>query len=150
MGGYVYRRVLSALPTGAYAFGDYCSGEVWIWNNSAAELILNTAKNIVSFGEDEDGELYICYSNGQIDEMVRATAPVSGRVFTPDGRGLRNASVVLTDSNGIARTVTTSSFGVYQFDGVATGQTVTIKVFSKLYRFTMQSLNVDGALTNID
>ena len=148
-GGYVYRGALSALPVGAYTFADYCTGEVWIWNNNAAELILDTPRQIVSFGEDEDGELYICYSNGQIDAMVRATAPVSGRVTTPDDRGLRGAVVTLADSSG-TRTTTTSSLGFYQFDGVTTGQDCTIKVFSKLYRFTMQTITVDGALSNVN
>src|SRR6266700_3451828 len=41
---------------------------------------------------------------------------VSGRVTTPDGRGLRNAVVKITDSLGFTRSVTTSSFGFYSFD----------------------------------
>src|SRR5438445_11661629 len=40
---------------------------------------------------------------------------VSGKVSTPDGRGLRNAIVTITDSLGVKRTVTTSSFGFYVF-----------------------------------
>src|SRR5258706_3724997 len=40
-----------------------------------------------------------------------AGVSVSGHVFTPDGRGLRNARVVLTDSLNLSQQVTTSSFG---------------------------------------
>jgi len=71
-GGYVYRGSLGSLPTGAYTFADYCSGELWILQNGQQVLLQSTHKNIVSFGEDEDGELYICYAQGQIDKITRA------------------------------------------------------------------------------
>jgi len=79
-----------------------------------------------------------------------AGVSVSGRVLTPDGRGLRNARVVLTDSHGVARTVTTSSFGTYQFDDVAAGETYVIGVVSKLYRFSSQLVTVSDTLKNVD
>ncbi len=74
-GGYVYRGGLGSLPNGAYTFADYCSGEIWMWNNNAQTLLQDTPRNVVSFGEDEDGELYVCYSNGQIDKISRSKAP---------------------------------------------------------------------------
>ena len=75
---------------------------------------------------------------------------LSGRVLTPDVRGLRNATMSITDSNGIRRTTTTSSFGFYQFDNVLIGGTYTIAVSSRLYRFAPQVLQVTDTLTNID
>ena len=93
--------------------------------------------------------------NGIVDigafELQAATeVSVSGRVMTPDGRGLRNATVSITDSLGVRRTVTTSSFGFYQFDNVAVGPGYMMAVSSKLYRFAALSLNVSGELTNVD
>jgi len=79
-----------------------------------------------------------------------AGVSVSGRVTTPDGRGLRNARVVITDSHGVARTVTTSSFGFYQFDDVAVGENYVIGVVSKQYRFSSQLIQVADTLTNVD
>ncbi|KXK02941.1 MAG: glucose/sorbosone dehydrogenase-like protein [Acidobacteria bacterium OLB17] len=73
-GGYVYRGTQGSLPDGAYVFGDYCSGEIWYWYKGQATLIQNTPRNILSFGEDELGEIYVCYGNGQIDKIVRAEA----------------------------------------------------------------------------
>jgi glucose/arabinose dehydrogenase len=73
-GGYVYRGGLGSMPNGAYVFGDYCSGEIFMWNNNQQTLLLDTPRSIVSFGEDEAGELYICYNNGQIDKITRAKA----------------------------------------------------------------------------
>lgn len=73
-GGYVYRGGLGSMPNGAYTFADYCSGELWMWNNAAQSLLRDTPLQVVSFGEDEQGEIYACYSNGQIDKITRARA----------------------------------------------------------------------------
>ena len=75
---------------------------------------------------------------------------ISGRVSTPDSRGLRNAGVSITDSNGVTRTATTSSFGFYSFDNVATAGPYTIRINSRLYRFASRTLPVNDTLTNID
>ena len=77
-------------------------------------------------------------------------ASISGRVTTPSGTGLRNATVFLQDSTGVRRTATTSSFGFYQFDNVDTGKTYTMGVISRLYRFANRSINLTGNLTNVD
>lgn len=75
---------------------------------------------------------------------------VSGRVTTPGGQNLRNAVVSMIDSAGVRRTATTSSFGLYSFDGVRTGDTYTMTVASKRYRFTPRILQIDTNLTNVD
>ena len=81
---------------------------------------------------------------------VSANATVSGRVLTSDGRGLRNATMSITDSNGITRTTTTSTFGLFSFDNVATGGTYTFRVTSRLYRFAPVTVRVDGNLALAD
>jgi len=73
-GGYVYRGTLGSLPAGAYTYADYCSGEIWYRQNGQTVLVQDTPRFVVSFGEDDDGEIYVCYSNGQIDKIVRAKA----------------------------------------------------------------------------
>jgi len=75
---------------------------------------------------------------------------VSGRVTTPGGQNLRNAVVSIIDPQGVRRTATTSSFGIYSFDSVRTGDTYTLTVASKRYRFTPKVLQIDTALTNVD
>ena len=75
---------------------------------------------------------------------------VSGRVLTSDGRGLRNATVSITDASGIRRITTTSSFGFYQFDNVLSYQTYTFNVFSRLFRFAPRVLQVTDTLTTLD
>lgn len=73
-GGYVYRGTQGALPNGAYTYADYCSGEIWYWFNNAQTLITDTTRNVVSFGEDQNGEVYVCFNNGTIDKIVRSNA----------------------------------------------------------------------------
>ena len=73
-GGYVYRGTLGALPTGAYTFGDYCTGEIWMWDGSNQILLADTTRNISSFGEDEDGEIYVVGLGGTVEKIVRAQA----------------------------------------------------------------------------
>lgn len=75
---------------------------------------------------------------------------VSGRVLTSDGRGLRTATVSITDSNNVKRTATTSSFGFYSFDTVQTGQNYTIAISSRSYRFASRVVSVAGDLTDVD
>lgn len=85
-------------------------------------------------------------------EILAATAngvEVSGRVTTPDGRGLRNAEVVITDSRGNLRTVTTSAFGHYSFTDIEPG-TYVVSVNSRRYRFGMRVLEVADNLTDVD
>ena len=77
-------------------------------------------------------------------------ATVSGRVLTPAGLGLRNATVSLTDSQGVRRTAVTTSFGFYSFDNVRTGASYTIAVSSKRFRFAPQTVPVNGNLTLAD
>ena len=71
-----------------------------------------------------------------------AMVSIGGRILTPDGRGLRNATVILTDSGGNTRTARSTTFGYYRFNDIAAGQTVIITIVSKRYRFAPQVVSV--------
>ena len=93
------------------------------------------------------------FSGGWGLELLPSTAAgveVSGRVVTPDGRGLRNAQVIITDSNGLRRTATTSSFGYYKFEDVEVGSTFVVGVTAKRYRFAQRVVQVFDTLTDVD
>lgn len=79
-----------------------------------------------------------------------ANVSISGQVLTSEGRGLRNAIVVLTEASGQTRTARTSTFGYYRLDEIAVGQTVVMSVQSKSYQFDSQVINVNDNLGNID
>jgi hypothetical protein len=69
-GGYVYRGVQNARALGEYIFGDYCSGKIWTWFNGQQIQLIDLSRNISSFGEDEDGELYVVGLGGTIDKIL--------------------------------------------------------------------------------
>ena len=69
-GGYVYRGSSGALPAGTYVYGDYCSGEIFSWDGSTQTVLLDTTLNIASFGEDEQGELYVVNLGGTLSKIV--------------------------------------------------------------------------------
>ncbi|MEO7660460.1 MAG: hypothetical protein ABIV48_12675 [Pyrinomonadaceae bacterium] len=78
------------------------------------------------------------------------TASISGRVLTPDGRGLRSTRVNIIDNQGNTRSVLTSSFGLYSFEGVSVGHVYTLTANSKRYRFAARVLTVSDSLTDVD
>ena len=79
-----------------------------------------------------------------------AAVSISGRVLTPEGRGLMNARVILTDSNGNSRSAATSAFGYFHLADVEAGTTVVLSVSSKRYSFAPQVVSVTEDLTGIN
>jgi hypothetical protein len=74
-GGYVYRGNSGTLPAGAYVFGDFCSGEVFLLEGGVQSLLLATDLPISSFGEDQAGELYVVGLGGTVHRLVNPDAP---------------------------------------------------------------------------
>jgi hypothetical protein len=81
-GGYVYRGKSAPGLTGAYIFGDYCTGGLFALRGSAdqgwsprLELGYQPIK-ISSFGEDAEGELYVVdIQGGTIYRVVDGSLP---------------------------------------------------------------------------
>jgi len=68
-GGYVYRGTQGSLPVGAYVYGDYCTGEIFLLQNGESTLLSDTSLNITSFGEDEAGEIYVIGQSGTVHRL---------------------------------------------------------------------------------
>ncbi len=124
-----------------------------------AEVFAGTTPNGIwsLYVRDDNGTARPDVDSGMIaggwEIEIRTTTPlvtVSGRVVTPTGLGLRNAVVAMTDSQGIRRTATTSSFGIYTFENVRAGETYIIGVASKRYRFAARSLQINDNISNVD
>lgn len=79
-----------------------------------------------------------------------ASASISGRVLTSDGSGVRNAVVVLTDANGLSRNSKSSTFGYYNFEDVATGQSYVLSVNSKRFSFSPRSVTLGDDIVDFD
>ena len=75
-GGFVYRGASYPALQGAYIYADYCDGRIWalVWTGSAWEtqqLATVAQFEVVSFGEDEAGELYVAmFSAGEIRRLA--------------------------------------------------------------------------------
>ncbi len=75
-GGYVYRGNASSLPVGAYVYGDFCSGEIFLLEDGVQSLLLQTTLEISSFGEDEAGEIYVVGLQGAVHRIANPDTPV--------------------------------------------------------------------------
>jgi glucose/arabinose dehydrogenase len=87
-GGYVYRGKQFPQLVGWYLYADYASGRFWGLKQKGGKVIANVELDITyrdaagrerpplnrvqasSFGEDADGELYVCDYNGAIYRVV--------------------------------------------------------------------------------
>ena len=72
-GGYVYR---GSMPewNGIYIYADYCTGMIWgliqIDGGWQTQLLFDVDVTITSFGQDENGELYLLSDTGGIFRLV--------------------------------------------------------------------------------
>ena len=69
-GGFIYRGSIAELQ-GIYLYGDFCSGRIWGLRNNGSnwsnQLLIDTPYAISTFGEDENGEVYLAdYNSGTI------------------------------------------------------------------------------------
>jgi glucose/arabinose dehydrogenase len=115
-GGYVYRGCAIPDLDGTYFFADYCSAQIWSFRYQESKVVEFTERtaeldpdgglsisDIVSFGEDAFGELYICDLDGEVYRIVPSTFQ------GPDcnENGVRDACDILAgtsadaDGNGI-------------------------------------------------
>lgn len=84
-GGYVYRG--GAIPTlvGSYVYGDFATGTIWALtfdgvNKPVPKQIASVSGGLASFGQGNDGELYVVeYTGGKISKLVPTGLPVTGK-----------------------------------------------------------------------
>ncbi|MEW8508135.1 MAG: PQQ-dependent sugar dehydrogenase [Candidatus Thiodiazotropha sp.] len=86
-GGYVYRGSDIPRIQGHYLYSDYGSGRIWgLADNGAggysAEELLDSDLNVVSFAEDQLGELYVLHLGGSIHKLTAETSGTGGTVPT--------------------------------------------------------------------
>jgi glucose/arabinose dehydrogenase len=79
VGGYVYRGTESPVLYGAYLFTDYCSKAIYAFDASKAKagtnikarrLLRKSGSLFVSFGQDDEGELYVVSIGGGVYKLV--------------------------------------------------------------------------------
>ncbi len=75
IGGYVYRGKAIPALYGAYLYGDYGNGRLWILRYadrkvSDTRLLLKTGRAISALGEDENKELYLIDYQGEVLKII--------------------------------------------------------------------------------
>ena len=101
-GGYVYRGSASPTLQGVYFYSDFCSGNLWALVKNASnvwtsKLITSTGLNVSSFGQDEQGELYLAsYGTGQILKISQINV-VTAQAFISEG--LLDGTILETAQN---------------------------------------------------
>lgn len=79
VGGYVYRGEAQPLLKGAYLFSDFCSMKIWAIKAADGkpgadlkprQVASASGSTVVSFGEGDDGELYVVSLGGGIYHVV--------------------------------------------------------------------------------
>jgi uncharacterized protein (TIGR03437 family) len=115
-GGFVYRGDRWPALHGTYLYGDFCTGNIWGVRRAGAgwdnQMVVNrSGASITSFGEDENGEIYVAGSGALY--LVTAGAPsasanavVNGASFAP---GISPGSLATVFGKGL-----TSFGGVVQ------------------------------------
>jgi len=120
-GGYVYRGTLGTLPLGTYVYADYCTGELFAWNGSTQAVLLDTALNISSIGEDERGELYVVGLGGSVSRIVNPAPCTFG--ITPPSRSHSAASgsgtVAVTAGTGCGWTAAANAAWLHVTSGAS-------------------------------
>ncbi len=76
IGGYVYRGAAISWLAGVYVYGDFCTGQVFGLRYADGEvvehkLLADTGLRIASFGQDNDGELYVLSQGEGIFRLVK-------------------------------------------------------------------------------
>lgn len=90
-GGYVYRGEKIPFLHGAYLFSDFGSGTLWSLRADnqgryQRQTLLETGKNVASFAEDLDGELYVITFSGlfRIDPPPSPERPEACRLVVAE------------------------------------------------------------------
>jgi len=88
-GGYVYRGEQFPDMQGAYIFADFCTGRIRALKADAEgaieevpDVFEGTLGNIITFGIDNDKELYLARANGQVYQVQDATTTSTENIAT--------------------------------------------------------------------
>ncbi len=64
-----------------------------------------------------------------------ASVSITGKILTANGRGIRNARLILTAPSGENRIVLSGTFGYFHFSEIPAGETYILSVSSKRFTF---------------
>jgi len=97
-----------------------------------------------------EGDVNFETKAGSLQVVAATEGVIKGRLLSPAGTALRGMKVTAIDTAGNSRTVMSSSFGVFQIAGLQIGETYTLRVDSKRYRFAAQQISLTGNAAEVD
>lgn len=85
-GGYVYRGQRLPDLVGAYVYGDYVTGKIWAVHSDGEQIgepveLVDAPIQIVTFGVDHRGELYIVGYDGSLHQLAPNTTTTENEEF---------------------------------------------------------------------
>jgi hypothetical protein len=86
---------------------------------------------------------------GEPTAATVARVSVSGRVMTAEGRGIRNARIIMTDQHGASNVVQTGPRGEFEFANVLTGESYVVTVSSRRFSFEPRSISVNDNVSGL-
>jgi uncharacterized repeat protein (TIGR03806 family) len=106
IGGYVYRGSMLPKLDGRYLLSDCTNGKIWAaaderGHGPLEELFNSPFIEVVTFGEDRDGEIYIGGTAGQIFRLEPAGAPVADPPALLSATGVFSDLAALTPAAGV-------------------------------------------------
>src|ERR1041385_2672348 len=105
IGGYAYRGPSLPAYQGAYFYSDFLTGHIWALVHDGSRVVFNRevahADNPLSFGEDQQGELYLCTLSGFIYRFDDPQGPPPPFPATLSATGLFASTPALVAAPGV-------------------------------------------------
>ncbi len=125
-------------------FNDVAGTNDFVYGQTnAMALAINNPNNAVN---NADNHEYFA----EASSPTAADATISGRVLSPNSRGVANANVILVSSTGLTFSARTNPFGYYRFNNIETGQTYILSAKAKRFSFESRVISVNENLTDLD
>ena len=135
-GGYVYRGTAVPGLVGRYIFGDFVTGVIWDIPNDTQPTMtmtggLETGMHISSFGEDNDGELYITNMYRDLHRITGSGGGGAGVATQLSATGCVNASNATLPASGLIPYTPNAAFwsdgaAKERWIGLPDGQNITV------------------------
>jgi len=90
------------------------------------------------------------WTAGSLLAPTASDVSVAGRVISASGRGVANAAVTFTDSQGAVYTTMSGQTGRFFKDGLPLNETYVVTVSAKRFRFAPQVLTLNSDLTGLN
>lgn len=99
-----------------------------------------------------EGGIETATTDGQVELTAAAPdqAELTGRVLTANGQPIANTRVTITNTRGESHSILTNGLGYYRFGSLHVGDTYTLNVKTREYRFNTVTVSISGQLTDVD